>query len=51
MNLPPIRRQVVVPAADTAEYVRRAQDEDQSVVRGVLLVRVRPWHVIFTGQM
>ena len=41
----------VVPAADTAEYVRRGQDEDQSVVRGVLLVRVRPWHVIFTGQM
>jgi uncharacterized protein YndB with AHSA1/START domain/uncharacterized protein YciI len=35
---------------EVAEYVRRAQDEDRSVVRGVLLVRVRPWQVMFTGQ-
>jgi uncharacterized protein YciI len=32
--------------ADAAGYVRLAHDDDQSVVRGVLQVRVRPWHVV-----
>jgi uncharacterized protein YndB with AHSA1/START domain/uncharacterized protein YciI len=33
-----------------AEYVRRAEEDDQSVVRGLLEVQVRPWHVMFTGS-
>jgi uncharacterized protein YndB with AHSA1/START domain len=32
-----------------AEYVRLAQEEDPSVVKGVLLVHARPWHVRVTG--
>jgi uncharacterized protein YciI/uncharacterized protein YndB with AHSA1/START domain len=32
-----------------ADLARRAQDEDLSVVRGVLQVRVRPWSVAMTG--
>jgi uncharacterized protein YndB with AHSA1/START domain/uncharacterized protein YciI len=32
-------------ASQVAEVTRRAQDEDQSVVREVLQVRVRPWRV------
>ena len=32
-----------------AELVRRAQDEDQSVARGLFQVRVRPWRVALTG--
>ncbi|OLB80262.1 MAG: hypothetical protein AUI14_07280 [Actinobacteria bacterium 13_2_20CM_2_71_6] len=35
--------------ATVAEYVRLAHEDDQSVVRGVLLVRVRPWQVMFTS--
>jgi uncharacterized protein YciI len=35
--------------ADVAEYVRLAYADDLSVIRGVLQVRVRPWHVRFTG--
>ena len=35
--------------ADAAELVRRAQEEDESVVRGVFQVRVRPWRVALTG--
>lgn len=34
-----------VPAAQAADYVRRAQQEDQSVVRGLLQVDARPWAV------
>lgn len=36
--------------ADLAELTRRAQDEDQAVVRGLLQVRVRPWRVALVGQ-
>lgn len=36
-------------AGEAAEIVRMAQDEDPSVVEGVLQVRVRPWHVRMTG--
>ena len=36
-------------ASDVAEYVRLAQEDDQSVVRGVLIVDIRPWQVMFTG--
>jgi len=32
-----------------AELVRRAQDEDQSVARGLFQVRARPWRVALTG--
>jgi uncharacterized protein YndB with AHSA1/START domain/uncharacterized protein YciI len=35
--------------ADVAEVTRLAQEDDQSVVRGLLLVRVRPWRVVLTG--
>ncbi len=35
--------------ADIAEYTRMAQEEDQSVARGLFLVRVRPWHVALTA--
>ncbi len=38
-----------VPAGEVAEHVRRAQDDDRSVVGGVLQVRVRPWQVVLTG--
>jgi uncharacterized protein YndB with AHSA1/START domain/uncharacterized protein YciI len=34
---------------DVAEYTRLAQEDDQSVARGLLLVRVRPWRVVLTG--
>ena len=40
---------VRVAATAVAEHVRQAQEEDLSVVRGVLQVRVRPWHVVLTG--
>jgi uncharacterized protein YciI len=36
--------------ARLAELTRRAQDEDQSVVRGLFQVRVRPWRVALVGQ-
>jgi len=36
------------PAA-VSELTRRAQDEDLSVVRELLLVRVRPWGVALAG--
>jgi uncharacterized protein YndB with AHSA1/START domain/uncharacterized protein YciI len=36
-------------SADAATYVRLAQEDDQSVVRGLLQVRARPWHVVLTG--
>jgi uncharacterized protein YciI len=36
-------------AAEVAEYTRLAQEDDQSVARGLLLVRVRPWRVVLTG--
>jgi uncharacterized protein YndB with AHSA1/START domain/uncharacterized protein YciI len=36
--------------ADAATYVRLAQEDDQSVVRGLLQVRVRPWLVALTGS-
>jgi hypothetical protein len=36
--------------AQAAEYVRRAEEDDLSVVRGLLEVQVRPWHVMFTGS-
>jgi uncharacterized protein YciI len=42
----------VVRAADerqAAEFARMAAEEDQSVVRGLLEVDVRRWHVRFTG--
>jgi uncharacterized protein YciI len=32
-----------------ADYVRRAQEDDLSVARGVLQVRARPWQVVLTG--
>lgn len=32
-----------------AELVHRAQEEDQSVVRGLFQVRVRPWRVVLVG--
>lgn len=35
-------------AGQVAEYVRLAHEDDQSVARGVLVVRVRPWQVLFT---
>jgi uncharacterized protein YndB with AHSA1/START domain/uncharacterized protein YciI len=35
--------------AEAATYVRLAQEDDQSVVRGLLQVRARPWHVALTG--
>jgi uncharacterized protein YciI len=35
--------------ADVAEYTRLAQDDDQSVARGLFVVRVRPWHVVLTA--
>jgi uncharacterized protein YndB with AHSA1/START domain/uncharacterized protein YciI len=35
--------------ADVATYARLAQDDDQSVVRGLLQVRVRPWRVALAG--
>jgi uncharacterized protein YndB with AHSA1/START domain/uncharacterized protein YciI len=35
--------------AQLAELTRRAQDEDQAVVRGLLQVRVRPWRVALVG--
>lgn len=38
-----------VPAAQTGEYLRLAQDDDVSVVRELLQVRVRPWRVAMTG--
>ena len=40
---------VRVAAAAVAEHVGQAQEEDLSVARGVLQVRVRPWHVVLTG--
>lgn len=36
-------------ASGVPEMVRRAQDDDLSVARGVLRVRIRPWHVALTG--
>jgi hypothetical protein len=51
-ELPPIQRQVVVSgtcAAATPVYVRLAQEDDQSVVRELLEVRVQPWHVALEG--
>jgi uncharacterized protein YndB with AHSA1/START domain/uncharacterized protein YciI len=35
--------------ADAAECVRLAQDDDLSVVRGLLQVRIQPWHVALEG--
>ena len=35
--------------ADVAEYVQLAQEDDLSVVRGLLQVRVQPWHVALEG--
>jgi uncharacterized protein YciI len=35
--------------ADVAEYVQLAQEDDLSVVRGLLQVRVKPWHVALEG--
>jgi hypothetical protein len=32
------------------ELTRLAQDDDQSVARGLLQVRVRPWRVALTGD-
>ena len=37
---------VKVDADAVADHVRRAQEEDLSVARGVLQVRVRPWNVV-----
>jgi uncharacterized protein YciI len=37
-------------AAQVAELVRRVHDEDQSVVRGLLLAAVRPWRVAMVGR-
>lgn len=36
--------------AEAATYIRLAQEDDQSVVRGLLQVRARPWHVALTGE-
>jgi uncharacterized protein YndB with AHSA1/START domain/uncharacterized protein YciI len=36
--------------ADVAGYVRLAHEDDLSVVRGVLQVRVRSWHVALTSN-
>jgi uncharacterized protein YndB with AHSA1/START domain/uncharacterized protein YciI len=36
-------------SADAASYVRMAHEDDQSVVRGLLQVRVQPWHVALAG--
>ena len=36
-------------AGAVAEYARLAFEDDLSVVRGVLDVRVRPWRVVLTG--
>jgi uncharacterized protein YndB with AHSA1/START domain len=36
-------------ATGVPELVRRAQEEDGSVVRGLFQVRVRPWRVALTG--
>jgi uncharacterized protein YndB with AHSA1/START domain/uncharacterized protein YciI len=36
-------------ATEAASYVQLAQADDQSVVRGLLLVRVQPWHVSLVG--
>ena len=33
----------------TADYVRLAHEDDLSVVRGLLQVRVRPWSVLLTS--
>jgi uncharacterized protein YciI len=35
--------------ADVAEYVQLAQEDDLSVVRGLLQVRVQPWHIALEG--
>lgn len=35
--------------ADVPAYVRLAQEDDQSVVRGLLLVGIRPWNVALEG--
>jgi uncharacterized protein YciI/uncharacterized protein YndB with AHSA1/START domain len=40
---------VRVAESAAANLTRRAQEEDLSVVRGVLQVRVRPWSVAMTG--
>jgi len=37
-------------AAEVATYTRLAQDGDQSVARGLLQVRVQPWHVSLVGS-
>jgi uncharacterized protein YndB with AHSA1/START domain/uncharacterized protein YciI len=34
---------------DVPTYVRLAQEDDQSVVRGLMLVQVRPWNVALEG--
>lgn len=36
--------------ADVATYIRMAQEDDQSVARGLFLVRVRPWSVALEGR-
>jgi uncharacterized protein YciI len=36
-------------SAEVAEYVQLAQTDDLSVVRGLLQVRVQPWHVALEG--
>ena len=35
--------------AEAAEYVQLAQEDDLSVVRGLLQVRVQPWHIALEG--
>jgi len=37
-------------SADAAAYVRMAHEDDQSVVRGLLQVRVQPWHVALSAD-
>jgi uncharacterized protein YciI len=35
--------------ADVTRYVRMAQEDDESVVRGLFLVQARPWSVALDG--
>ena len=39
----------VLRAADAAEADRLAREDDQSVVNGVLDVRIRPWRVVMSA--
>jgi hypothetical protein len=41
---------VRVPAAQATDYARRAYEDDESVVGGLLAVDVQPWSVRMAGS-